>query len=144
FQLIYLAFTRPRADVAAVADVASLFETGETDVYGIYLFGDVWLAAITQDHPRGRRLTAEMVRQIDIEKALAFYKDRLPGPPNITFVFVGSFAVPTLQPLVERYLGGLPSLYRHETWKDVGMTAPPGVVEKVVEKGRARDSEGAR
>ena len=48
-----------------------------------------------------------------------------------------------MKPLVERYLGGLPSLHRRETWKDVGMRAPAGVVEKRVEKGIEPKSEAA-
>jgi len=40
-----------------------------------------------------------------------------------------------MKPLVERYLGGLPSIRRVETWKDVGVKLPTGVIEKTVEKG---------
>jgi zinc protease len=40
-----------------------------------------------------------------------------------------------MKPLVERYLGGLPSTGRKETFKDVGITPPKGVVEKTVRKG---------
>ena len=34
-----------------------------------------------------------------------------------------------------RYLGVLPSLRRHETWKDTGINPPRGVITKTVEKG---------
>src|SRR5205814_4574536 len=54
---------------------------------------------------------------------------------DFTFVFVGSFDVAAIQPLVERYLGSLPSIHRTETWKDVGARPPSGVIEKQVEKG---------
>jgi zinc protease len=40
-----------------------------------------------------------------------------------------------MKPLVERYLGGLPSIGRKETWKDVGARLPSGDIEKTVEKG---------
>jgi len=40
-----------------------------------------------------------------------------------------------MKPLVERYLGALPSLKRKETWKDIGLKGPTGIVEKRVEKG---------
>jgi zinc protease len=36
---------------------------------------------------------------------------------------------------VERYLGSLPALNRHETWKDVGAHTPRGVITKQVAKG---------
>ena len=50
-------------------------------------------------------------------------------------MFVGSFDLGTMKPLVERYLGSLPSIHRQESWKDVGMRPPKGVIEKEVEKG---------
>ncbi len=40
-----------------------------------------------------------------------------------------------MKPLVEQYLASLPSTGRKETWKDVGMVPPKGVVEKMVKKG---------
>jgi zinc protease len=49
---------------------------------------------------------------------------------------VGSFDLPTMKPLVERYLASLPALHRQETGRDVGMRPPAGIVEKQVTKGR--------
>ncbi len=40
-----------------------------------------------------------------------------------------------MKPLVERYLGTLPSIRRKESWKDVGVRPTAGIVEKTVEKG---------
>jgi zinc protease len=40
-----------------------------------------------------------------------------------------------LKPLVEKYLASLPSTGRKETFKDLGITPPTGIVEKVVHKG---------
>src|SRR4030095_16544710 len=57
--------------------------------------------------------------------------------------FVGSFEPATLKPFVERYLASLPSLRRKETWKDVGVTTPTGIVEKRVEKGIEPKSQTA-
>src|SRR4030095_2210648 len=48
-----------------------------------------------------------------------------------------------LKPFVERYLASLPSLRRKETWKDVGVTTPTGIVEKRVEKGIEPKSQTA-
>src|SRR6185503_14998339 len=62
---------------------------------------------------------------------------------DFTFFFVGSFDLPTMRPLVERYLGGLPSIRRKETWKDVGARNPVGVVERTVEKGIEPKSQNA-
>jgi len=40
-----------------------------------------------------------------------------------------------MRPLVEQYLGGLRSLKRKKTWKDVGITRPAETIERRVEKG---------
>jgi zinc protease len=58
-----------------------------------------------------------------------------------TFVFVGSFDVPTIKPFVERYLASLPALTRTEAGRDVGIRPPAGVVEKEVVKGRTPKSQ---
>ena len=54
---------------------------------------------------------------------------------DFTFSFVGNVDTVALKPLVEKYLGGLPSTNRKETFKDNGGGPPKGVVEKVVHKG---------
>ena len=59
-------------------------------------------------------MTADTVAQMNLDKSLAFYKDRFADASDFTFVFVGSFDLPTIKPLVERYLGSLPSLHRKE------------------------------
>src|SRR5207237_8571766 len=63
------------------------------------------------------------------------HKDRFADAGGFTFVFVGSFDLATMTPLVERYLGSLPSLRRNETAKDIGVHPPTGVVEKQIRRG---------
>jgi zinc protease len=86
-------------------------------------------------------MTAELLDQLDLEKSLAFYKDRFADASDFRFVFVGTFDLATIRPLVEQYLGGLPSTQRVETWKDVGMRPPKGVVQKTVMKGLEAKSQ---
>jgi zinc protease len=80
-------------------------------------------------------MTPEMVDEMDLQKSFAFYKDRFADASDFTFVFAGSFDLSAIKPLVAQYLGALPSLHRHETWKNVGITPPKGIVEKTVRKG---------
>jgi zinc protease len=83
------------------------------------------------------------VDQWNLDKSMAFYKDRFADASDFTFFFVGSFDEATIKPLVERYLGALPSLKRKETWKDIGLKKPAGIVEKRVEKGFEPKSQTA-
>src|SRR5439155_16548434 len=94
------------------------------------VFDEALSAALTQNHPRAQPLTPARLDQMNLDKSLAFYKDRFADASDFTFVFVGSFDVATLKPLVERYLGSLPSLHRTEVVKDVGMHPPDTVVDK--------------
>ena len=145
FQLIYLRFTAPRSDPAAFAAYTAQGKTvlANQKASPAYAFNETLQAALTQDHPRARPLTAEMIDQMDLEKSLAFYKERFGDASDFTFVFVGSFDSDTMKPFVERYLASLPSLRRNETWKDVGIHPPAGVVEKAVRKGIEPQSQSA-
>src|SRR5262249_29118935 len=100
-------------------------------------------AALTQDHPRAQPLTAALVDRMDLEKSMSFYKQRFADAADFTFVFVGSFDVPTIKPLVERYIASLPALHKPETARDLGMNPPARVVEKSVVKGIEPKSEVA-
>ncbi len=137
FQLIYLRFTHPRADTEAFTVQANRARTMLTNQSAIpeFAFYEALTKARYQNHLRRRFSTAAMVDEWDLDKSLAFYKDRFADASDFTFVFVGSFDLATMKPFVERYLGGLPSLHRKETWKDVGARTATGVIEKRVEKG---------
>jgi len=54
---------------------------------------------------------------------------------------VGAIDLQEIKPLVESYLGGLPSLEREESWKDLDMDPPGGVIRKEVRKGLEPQSQ---
>jgi zinc protease len=137
FQLIYLRFTQPRADAdvfSVQANQAKIALANQTAAPG-YAFAEALTNVLGQNHPRRQLPTVADIDKWNLDKSLAFYKDRFADASGFTFVFVGSFDVQAMKPLVERYLGSLPSLNRNETWKDVGARLPKGVIEKRVEKG---------
>jgi zinc protease len=137
FQLIFLRFTQPRADANVFAVAANQTKTmlANQGVVPEMAFIEALTTALYQNHPRRQRPTVATVDQWNLDKSLAFYKDRFADASDFTFYFVGSFDEAAMKPLVERYLGSLPSIKRKETWKDVGVKIPSGVVDKKVEKG---------
>jgi len=145
FQLIYLRFTQPRADSDAFKVQSTQMRTALANQSAVpeFAFAEALTSIMGQNHPRRRITTAATVDQWNLEKSLAFYKDRFADASDFTFFFVGTFDLPTMKPLVERYLGGLPSIRRKETWKDVGVRPPVGVIEKTVEKGIEPKSQTA-
>jgi zinc protease len=145
FQLIYLRFTEPRRDETAfeaqTAQVKSLLANqGASPDYAL---AQTLSNTMSQNHLRRQLPSAATVDQWNLDKSLAFYKDRFADASDFTFVFVGSLDLPTMKPLVERYLATLPSLHRQETWKDVGVRTPAGVIVKTVAKGIEPKSQAA-
>ena len=145
FQLIYLRFTQPRADANAFAVQQTQARTfmANQSVVPEFAFFEALNTARFQNHPRRRMSTAASVDQWNLDKSMAFYKDRFADASDFTFYFVGSFDETMMKPLVERYLGALPSLKRKETWKDVNVTLPTTIIEKRVEKGIEPKSRAA-
>ena len=137
FQLIHLTFVQPRADAEMFGVITGQMKAMLANQRALpeNVFSEMLQTTLAQNHFRARPLTPELVDEMNLEKSFAFYKDRFADASDFTFVFVGSFQPDALKPLVERYLASLPSLNRKETWKDVGMRPPTGVVEKKVEKG---------
>jgi zinc protease len=143
FQLVYLTFTQPRADPDAFRTMTGQL-TGalaNRQTQPDAAFDDALAAALSQNHLRARPMSPELVAQMSLDKSFAFYKDRFADASDFTFVLVGSFDLPTIKPLVERYLGGLPALRRKEAGRDIGMRPPAGVVEREVIKGTAPKSQ---
>jgi zinc protease len=145
FQLIYLRFTQPRADPTVFAAMASQArallanQMASPDV----VFEQTVAAALSRNSPRRQPETPATVDQWNLDKSMAFYKARFADAANFTFVFVGSFTPETIKPFVETYIAGLPATHTNETWRDLGIVPPTGIVEKTVEKGIAPKSEVA-
>ncbi|MDH4064994.1 MAG: insulinase family protein, partial [Acidobacteriota bacterium] len=143
FQLVYLRFTRPRADPAAFAAMKAqaLAVLANRMASPDAVFGQALDAAFSGSHPRRQAETPETVAQWNLDTSLAFYKARFADASNFTFIFVGSFTPEALRPLVETYLASLPATHARQTWRDLGIVPPTGVIRKTVEKGIAPKSE---
>ncbi len=145
FQLIYLRFTAPRADPTAfgVLSAQSKALLANQMASPEVVFNQTIQAAVSQDDPRQRPESPATVDDWNLDQSMAFYKARFADASNFTFVFVGSFTPEAIKPFVERYIGSLPATHAHETWRDVDMAPPTGIVDKTVERGIAPKSEVA-
>jgi zinc protease len=139
FQLIYLRFTQPRADQTAFAAMKSqaLGVLGNQMASPDFVFSTTMDTTLSGGSPRRQPETPETVARWDLQKSLAFYKARFADAGNFTFFFVGSFTPDAIRPLVETYIASLPAASVHETWRDIGIAAPRGVIEKTVRQGIA-------
>ena len=137
FELIYLRFTAPRADPNAFATVQNQMRLGlaNRDSNPAVALNDAFNRLMTQDHPRAKPLTLASLDKMSLERSLAFYRDRFSNAAGATFVFVGAFSLDTMRPLVEQYLGSLPTSGQPQQWRDRGIRAPQGKHEETVRKG---------
>src|SRR3954470_3275064 len=145
FQLLYLRFTQPRADPVVFAAMASQARAllANQEASPDIVFDQFIDTTLSRNHPRRQAETPATVDKWNLATALAFYKARFADAGNFTFVFVGSFTPEALKPLVETYIASLPATHAHETWRDLGIALPSGVVEKTIQKGIAPKSQVA-
>jgi zinc protease len=145
FQLIHMRFTQPRADPVIFSVQTNQVKTLMANQANTpsFAFSKALTDIMGQNHPRRRMPTAATVDEWNLDKSMKFYKERFADASDFTFVFVGNIDVPTFKPLVERYLGSLPSIRRKETWKDVEARTPAGVIARQVEKGIEPKSQTA-
>jgi zinc protease len=134
FQLIYLKFTAPQADPGIFQLLTQQIRESLANSYVTpeEKFQREVQKTLTQEHFRRRPISVEIIDEMDLQKSYDFYVDRFADASDFTFVFVGNFTVDQMRPLVEQYLGGLPSTGREETWRDEGVDPPTGVIKKAV------------
>jgi zinc protease len=145
FQLLYLRFTQPRGDPAAFAALSAQAKAlvANQNASPDIVFNRTIEEALSNYHPRRGAETPTSIDRWDLAKALAFYKARFADAGNFTFVFVGSFSMDAIKPLIETYVASLPAASTHETWRDTGITLATGKIEKKINLGIAPKSSVA-
>ena len=77
---------------------------------------------------------------IQLDRAFEIYKTRFGNAAAFTFLFVGNIEAEKMKPLLEKYLGSLPSKGVVEKAKDLGINIPAGRIAKTVYKGTEQKS----
>ena len=135
-QLTYLSFTAPRMDEeafesfkqrtkASLANQEANPMTALTDTLQMEMYGD---------HPLAGRVKAEMIDQLDYNRIMEMYKDRFKEAGDFTFLFVGNINLEEAKPLIETYLGGLPTINRKENYQDIQLNIRKGTHKNLFEK----------
>jgi len=137
FQLIYNYFTAPRIDSTGYTTLESKMKT--------YLenksnnpqsaFQDTLQVTLTNYHFRSRPLTVAMLDEINPATSLSIIKDRFKDAGDFTFVFVGNIDSVIFKPLVETYLGSLPSYGSNEKPVELGYKNVEGFISKELKRG---------
>jgi zinc protease len=100
------------------------------------MFGDVLVKTLYGDNPRApRALRPEDFASINLDRAIAIYRQRFSSAKNLTFIFVGSFDVAAIKPLLATYLASLPTPDIPVAFRDLGIRPVQGVVKREVNSG---------
>jgi len=136
-QLTYLQFTAPRKDELMFSNTIDKAIAGLSTRYNnpIQVFADTINYVMSGYSYRYAPPTEARFRGITLNRVYDIYRERFANASNFTFVFVGNFEINKLQPLLERYLGSLPSTYKHILPRDLGQHIPTGHLEKKVFQG---------
>ena len=130
-QLNYLYFTKIRKDEDAFNSYISRLRNTYKPMRAVPLviWSDTLSKIISNNSPRVITIpTDAQLDQLDPDRLIAIFKDRFADASDFTYVMVGNFSVDEVIPLLEEYIGGLPSIKRKETWKDVTPGFPKGLV----------------
>lgn len=138
FQLIYLNFTAPRLDTTVFYALLSrqMAYIKNIDNDPRFVFSNELNRVISRDHPRDPSvLRRERFSEINPQTALTIYRDRFAEAGDFVMTIVGSFEIATIRPFVERYLAGLPTTGRKETFKDLGIRRPDRNMDTTIYRG---------
>ncbi|MEO5648255.1 MAG: insulinase family protein, partial [Chitinophagaceae bacterium] len=145
FQLMYLYFTAPRKDTALFrsfvqknkSQFAMLGANPQT------AFIDTLFNVIYKNNPLATSPIPKSKNfdKIDLDRALAIYKERFGNANGMHFTFVGSFKQELLIPLIEKYIGGLPSnLAKNTSYADNKVRPVKGKVNVNFNRGKEEKS----
>ena len=110
-QLVYLNFTAPRFDQTDLDNLKKMyvpyFRNMESDPN--YLMGKAFTETLYQNHPRRQMTSAAQIESLNLETLARVHSALYSYADDFRFVIAGNVDLNTLKPLVEKYLGSLPT-----------------------------------
>jgi zinc protease len=130
-QLNYLYFTKTRRDESAfnayMSRIRNMIKPMRANPQVI--FQDTLSKIISLNSPRVIAVPSDaQMNQVNLDRLISIFKDRFADASDFTYLMVGNFKIDEVIPLLEKYIGGLPSIKRKETWKDVTPGFPKGLL----------------
>ena len=129
-QLLYLNFTAPRFDETDLQTLKNMyvpyFRNMESDPS--YIFGKNVTETLYGNHPRRQMTNAADIEALTIADLQAVHKALFSDANDFRFQIVGNVDLETLKPLVEKYIGSLPTAKATAKVKDDGVRMAEGEV----------------
>jgi zinc protease len=144
FQLLHLYFTAPRKDTSLFksflqknksqfAMVAANPQAAFIDTFFKTMYANNPLAT----SPIGR---SENFDKINLDRALAIYKERFGDANGMHFTFVGSFKEDQIRPLIEKYVASLPATKKVFKFADNKLRPAKGKINLNFNRGKEEKS----
>ena len=110
-QLVYLYFTKINKDQESFDNLLKTTELmlKNKNLQPEGVFSDSLTVTLACHNKRTMPMTAEMLQQVDYDRCLEIARERLANANEWTFNIIGNFDEATIRPLIEQYLGALPS-----------------------------------
>ena len=136
-QMLHLYFTAPRVEEKAYSSYMQRLRStlANRDASPETAFSDMLTITSTNGHPRKRPMTLELLGEADLAAIDRIARERFHNASDFKFFFVGNIDSETFRPLVERYIGSIPSEKKTEKWNNLHVNPPRGVVTRTVNRG---------
>ena len=111
FQLLYLQFTAPRFSQDDFTTLMNRYnsmlanQTSNPD----FIFSQNVQKSLYNDNYRRQQLTPELLQTIKFEQMPSIHKRLFSNAADFRFTFIGNMSEEELKPLVEKYIGSLPT-----------------------------------
>ena len=141
-QMLYLYFTEPRFDEVSYQSLMQQYATilENKSASPESNFSDTLNVVLSNYNEREKPMSVERLKEASFDRMKQIGKERFKNASDFKFFFVGNIDLETFKPLVEKYIGGIPTQNKQEEWVDLGIEKPEGVVNKVVKKGQEEKS----
>ena len=140
-QLTYLYFTAPRRDEQMFQTLVSMMDTQLKNKESNHkaIFNDSVQMMASDYNERTVLWNPETLKQVSLDKAFAFYKERFADPADFIFIFTGNVNPDDADTkrLVSQWLGGMKTgkcKKQKEHFVDRGIRPPKGIHKNIFER----------
>jgi zinc protease len=135
-QMVNLYFTAPRTDEVAfnafIKRLQAILDNKALEPESA--LQDTITVLLANHNPRVRPMTSALLDEASLKKIRSIFKSRFGDPGSFTFYFVGNIDPVAAKPLIEKYLGSLPTVSREESWADDNVRPPVGNVTREIKR----------
>ncbi len=137
-QMLYLYFTDPRFDQNSFQSLMTRYSgmLENQSASPEAAFQDTLQVTLANYDKHERPMTKELLSEANFNRIRQIGRERFKNASDFKFFFVGNIDTAQFKPLVEKYIGGIPSVPEQEKWVDLHIEKPEGVIEKFVKKGQ--------